>query len=161
MTKVPNTVKMICTSKLVYLALFLAMVQGVPARVSSGKADSEFGRQAEINEFKAFDALGEDEVFWYRALQSSLSMSMSMSMALEPTTESETPVDGATGESSGVSTGSGVSTSDAQQATPAVEEATPTSLQPVQSTVDNSQSSATQAVLGLSCVVGTMGLLFL
>ena len=146
---------MISTSKLVFLALFLAIVQGVPARVTPGKPDVEFGRSAAINEMKALDALGEDEGFWYRALQSSLSVSMSMSMPMEPASESETSAEGATGESSGVST---ESTSDAQASEPA-QEVTEAPLKPVESAVADSQSSATKALCGFSCIISGMGML--
>lgn len=152
------------TTKLAYLVLLIAAVQTVSARIATKSGESEFGRIAGADEFMNMEVAEEDQVFWFRALQSSMSMSMSMSMDLgmsmpmEPVAaesmDEEVPVDGATGESSAVTTA-------AEPTETTTEEVVETPFEPLdtEAAVDDSQSSAAKKFMGLTCVVGVMGML--
>jgi hypothetical protein len=158
---------MVRATQLALLALNAFAMQDASARVTSRNAVNEFGRSAEIDEFKKFEAVEEDAIF-FRALQMSMSMSMSMSMGMDVMQEEETPVDGATGQSPGEtggsdSEGSGfvddVATETMEDQNTPKEETPIVVLEPLAGAEDD--SSAPRVFVGLSGFVGLMGMLVL
>ena len=129
------------------------MVQQSAARITPTRIDGDVGRQAKVDAFMKFEAAEEDKLFFDRALAGHLmSTSMSMSMPMAPMM-----VDGATGTSSATvdEVDKVVIISDT---TPKEGVASTPAFEPV-NTVTSTDSSASKAAIGFSCLVGAMGAL--
>lgn len=139
-----------------FLILALAVQQSV-ARLTPTRVDEEFGRHAKVDAFMKFEAAEEDKLFFDRALAGHIMMSMSMSMSMPMAMEAE----GATGTASGI-----ISQEDAKvevalsESTPKEGIPTTAALEPV-NTLTLADSSASKAALGVSCLVGAVGMLVL
>ena len=152
---------MVRANQLSLLALSAFAVQDVWAKAIRN-TENEFGRTAEMDAFKKFETVEEDKIF-FRALQMSMSMSMSMSMGMEVKTE-ETPVRGASGESSGSESDSSTPVessvvSETAQDTTSSEGSASIPLEPLDAAQDD--SSAASVVVGIYGFVGLIGMMLL
>jgi hypothetical protein len=141
-------------SRSTFLVLLALVVQQSAARITPTRIDGDVGRQATVDAFMKFEAAEEDKLFFDRALaghmmSASMSMMMSMSMPMAPMV-----VDGATGTSS-ATVDEVVIIADT---TPKADVASTPVLEPVNS-ITSTDSSASKAVIGFSCIVGAMGAL--
>ena len=139
-------------SRSTFLVLLALVVQQSAARITPTRIDGDVGRQATVDAFMKFEAAEEDKLFFDRALAGhmmSASMSMMMSMPMAPMV-----VDGATGTSS-ATVDEVVIIADT---TPKADVASTPVLEPVNS-ITSTDSSASKAVIGFSCIVGAMGAL--
>jgi len=128
-----------------FFVLALALQQ-TAARITPTRVDEEIGQAAVENAFMKFEAADEDKLFFDRALAGSMSMSMAMS------------VDGASGTSAGAEDQPGALAVFADDKEPAME---------VEAELENgntvtaTDSSASKAAFGISCIVGAVGALLL